>query len=350
MIRYLISRLVLVSVLVLVLISGSFGLVSLMPGDPAQAILGEFASPEQVAQLHAQLGLDQPFLQRWLTYLGNVLQGDLGTSYFSRTSITHEMLVRLPSTLVVLVPGLVIAVVLGVGMGTVSGYARGRAADKAISVATAVILAVPEFALALALIFVFFQKLNVSPPPLGMLSTEIIPPAPATGSVVIDSVLTGSWATLASILNHAILPAVCMGIFFAAYFARAVRTGLTASLRSSQVEFARACGLSEFTVYRYAMADNRRTLLTYLVILFGSSLSGAVILESVFSWPGVGGWALAGILKVDIPVIQGFVLMVGTALLVAYVVIDVIMTMVDPRVRQQVIRAPLRRRRRAAQA
>jgi peptide/nickel transport system permease protein len=121
-----------------------------------------------------------------------------------------------------------------------------------------------------------------------------------------------------------------------------VRAGLTVALRSPQVEFARACGLSELTVYRYAMGDMRRTLLTYLVILFGSSLSGAVILESVFSWPGVGGWALNGILKVDIPVIQGFVMIVGTALLVSYVVIDVVMTMVDPRVRQQVIRAPMR--------
>jgi len=110
------------------------------------------------------------------------------------------------------------------------------------------------------------------------------------------------------------------------------------------VEFARACGLREITVYRYAMADIRRTLLTYLVILFGSSLSGAVILETVFSWPGVGGWALAGILKVDVPVIQGFVLMIGTALLIAYVMIDVVMTMMDPRVRQQVIRTPMRLR------
>jgi peptide/nickel transport system permease protein len=342
MIRYLVSRLVLAVVLVLLLISCSFGLVSLMPGDPARAVLGEYATPEQVAELHAQLGLDKPFLHRWFDYIVQVLHGDLGTSYFTGESITHEILVRLPSTMVILVPGLAIAVLLGVGLGTLSAYTRGRAGDRVVSVFTAVTLAVPEFALALALIFVFFQKLHVSPPPLGMLSTSVIAPASITGSVVIDSVLSGSWVVLGSIINHAVLPAVCLGIFFAAYFARAVRAGLTVALRSPQVEFARACGLSELTVYRYAMGDMRRTLLTYLVILFGSSLSGAVILESVFSWPGVGGWALNGILKVDIPVIQGFVMIVGTALLVSYVVIDVVMTMVDPRVRQQVIRAPMR--------
>jgi peptide/nickel transport system permease protein len=343
LIRYLLSRTVLAVGLLIGLISLSFGLVSLIPGDPAVTILGDAAGPDEIAKVHTQLGLDEPFGQRYLDYLGRTLHGDLGKSYFTGSPITHELLTRLPNTLVLLVPGLALAVVIGVLMGTISAYRRGRAADKAMSVASAVILAIPEFALALILVFVFFQKLYVVPAPLGMLDAQDVPPPGDTGSVVIDALLAGSWSTLFSIARHAILPIVTLGVFFAAYFAKPVRTGLTQALRSPQVEFARASGLGEFMVYRYAMADIRRSLMTYLVILFGSSLSGAAILESVFSWPGIGGWSLDGVLKGDIPVIQGFVLVLGASTIGAYLILDVVITVLDPRVREQAIK-PRRRR------
>lgn len=336
MIRFVVGRIVLAGVLVIVVISACFALVSLIPGDPAFAVLGEFATPEQVADLNRKLGLDQPFLIQWWHYLTSALSGNLGTSYFSGSPITEEILVRLPSSLLLVVPGIFLAVVIGVGIGTASAYRRGSAVDRALSGFTSATLALPEFALALILIYVFFQILHVAPPPLGMLSPlDPLPPA-HTGSVLIDAVLSNSWSTIGVAVSRAVLPIVTLGIFFSAFFARVVRTGLTAALLSPQVEFARACGLSEFTVFRYAMGDIRRTLLTFLVILTGGALSGAVILETVFSWPGIGTWALNGILKVDIPVIQGFVLIIATTLLFAYVAVDVLIAFVDPRVRAQV--------------
>lgn len=336
MIRFVVGRIVLAGVLVIVVISACFALVSLIPGDPAFAVLGEFATPEQVADLNRKLGLDQPFLIQWWHYLTSALSGNLGTSYFSGSPITEEILVRLPSSLLIVVPGIFLAVVIGVAIGTASAYRRGSAADRALSGFTSATLALPEFALALILIYVFFQILHIAPPPLGMLSPlDPMPPA-QTGSVLIDAVLSNSWGTIGVALGRAVLPIVTLGIFFSAFFARVVRTGLTAALLSPQVEFARACGLSEFTVFRYAMGDIRRTLLTFLVILTGGALSGAVILETVFSWPGIGTWALNGILRVDIPVIQGFVLIIATALLFAYVAVDVLIAFIDPRVRAQI--------------
>ncbi|MFE4413989.1 ABC transporter permease [Streptomyces sp. NPDC056821] len=344
MIRYLLSRIVLAGALLIGLISLSFGLVSLIPGDPAVSILGDAATPDEIAKVHAQLGLDMPLGQRYLDYLSRTLHGDLGKSYFTGSPITHELLTRVPNTLVLLVPGLLLALLIGVLMGTVSAYRRGRAADKAMSVASAVILAIPEFALALILVFVFFQKLYAVPPPLGMLGAQDVPPPAQSGSVVIDAFLAGSWSTLISIAQHAILPIATLGIFFAAYFAKPVRTGLTQALCSPQVEFARASGLSEITVYRYAMADIRRVLMTYLVNLFGASLSGAAILETVFAWPGIGGWSLDGVLKGDIPVIQGFVLVLGASTIGAYLILDIVITVLDPRMREQAIK-PRRHRR-----
>ena len=337
MIRYLFSRLTLVAALLVGLMSISFGLVSLIPGDPAVAILGEYATKDEISAVHAQLGLDEPLAQRFSEYITRTLHGDLGESYFTKTSISHEMLVRLPNTLALVIPGLLLAVVLGTAIGTASAYRRNRLPDRILSVVTSVILSVPEFALALVLLFVFFQRLRLAPAPLGMLFPSDIAPPTSTGSLIVDAVQAGAWSTLLSIAEHAVLPVITLGIFFAAYFAKAVRTGLTAALRSPQVEFARACGLNEWTVYRYAMSDVRRSLLTYWVILFGASLSGAAILESVFSWPGIGGWSLNGVLKVDIPVIQGFVLIMGASTLIAYVLLDVVTTLLDPRLRLQML-------------
>lgn len=336
MIRFVLGRIVLAGVLVVVVISACFGLVSLIPGDPALAVLGEYATPEQVADLNRKLGLDQPFLLQWWHYLTSALSGNLGTSYFSGGPITEEILVRLPSSLLLVVPGIFLAVVIGIAIGTASAYRRNGPVDKALSAFTSATLALPEFALALILIFIFFQTLHLAPPPLGMLSPlDQMPPA-QTGSVLIDAVMSNSWGTIGAAMARAVLPTVTLGIFFSAFFARVVRTGLTAALLSPQVEFARACGLSEFTVFRYAMGDIRRTLLTFLVILTGGALSGAVILETVFSWPGIGTWALDGILRVDIPVIQGFVLIIATTLLFAYVAVDVLIAFIDPRVRAQI--------------
>jgi len=343
MIRFVLGRIVLAGILVIVVISACFGLVSLIPGDPAFAILGEFATPEQVAELNRKLGLDQPFLIQYWNYLTSALSGDLGVSYFSGAPITAEILTRLPASLLLVVPGIFLAVVIGVAIGSASAYRRGTAVDRALSGVTSATLALPEFALALIMIFVFFQILQIAPPPLGMLSPlDPLPPV-VTGSVLIDAVLSGSWDTIGVALRRAVLPTLTLGIFFSAFFARVVRTGLTAALLSPQVEFARACGLSELTVFRYAMGDIRRTLLTFLVILTGGALSGAVILETVFSWPGIGTWALNGILRVDIPVIQGFVLIITTTLLFAYVAIDVLIAFIDPRVRAQVTAAGTKR-------
>jgi peptide/nickel transport system permease protein len=336
MIRFVLGRVVLAAVLLVVVISASFALVSLIPGDPALAVLGEFATPDQVAELRTQLGLDQPLFSQWWTYLTSALAGDLGTSYFSGNPVTEEILIRLVPSLLLVVPGILLAVTFGTVIGALSAYRRGGRLDRTLSAYTSATLALPEFALALIMIYVFFQILRVSPPPLGMLSPlDPLPPV-VTGSVLLDAVLSNSWQTVGSALSRAVLPILTLGIFFSAFFARVVRTGLTSALRSPQVEFARACGLSEWMVFRYAMGDIRRTLLTFLVILTGAGLSGAVILETVFSWPGIGTWALTGILQVDIPVIQGFVLIVASTLLFAFVAVDILIAFIDPRVRAQV--------------
>jgi peptide/nickel transport system permease protein len=333
MIRYIAARLAIVAVSLLGLITLSFLLVSLIPGDPARLILGDFATPEDVAAVHKQLGLDKPFPERYVDYVSSTLQGDLGTSYFTSLPVRDDILARLPNTLVVLIPGIVMGLILGLAVGSIGAYFRRRLPDRFVGTWITTSQAIPEFVIGLLLIYVFFFALGVAPAPIGMLDATAVRPEPITGSEPLDALLTGQWATLANIGAHAVLPIVTIGVFLATYFAKTARSGLAQSLRSPQVEFARACGLRERTVFRYALTAVRTSLLTYIVILFGASLGGAAIVEVLFAWPGVGGWSLQGVIKGDVPVIQGFVLIMGVATLLAYVALDVIVVLLDPRAR-----------------
>ncbi|GAA5202082.1 ABC transporter permease [Arthrobacter gyeryongensis] len=344
MIRYIITRLVTAFLLLLGLITLSFGLVSLLPGDPAVALLGEYATPGDIARIHAQLGLDLPFWERYLQYMTRTLSGDLGHSFFTSRSVSTEILIRLPNTLIYLIPGLGLALLIGMGGGTLAAYRFGRVTDKSFAFGISILMAMPEFVLALLLLFIFYQQLHMAPAPLGMLSSTQITPPSVTGSIPIDAVLAGQWGIIGSVLSRAFLPIVTIGLFFAAPFAKTVRSGLLQVLQSPQIEFARACGLRPIQVFRYALSDIRGSIMTYLVFLFAASLSGAAIIESVFSWPGVGGWALDGVLKSDVPVIQGFVLIMGVASLFGYVLLDTLITLLDPRTRRSGITKPKLRR------
>ncbi|WP_248763326.1 ABC transporter permease [Pseudarthrobacter sp. SSS035] len=337
-VAYVIRRIIIGWFLFIGLLSLSFFLVSMLPGSPAKALLGEYATPEDIARLNETLGLDKPLLSRYFDYISNAMVGDFGNSFFTGRPVLDDLLVRVPNTLVYLVPGLLLALLLGVIFGSVAAYRYRRPADRAYTVGSSVLLAVPEFVLALLLIVAFFSVLGIAPAPVGMLSGSDAQPPSSTGSVVLDAPLAGYWGSFAAILSHAALPIVTVGVFFAAPVSKIVRTGMVQALASPQIEFARACGLRPLQLFRYAVVEIRGTIMTYFVIILASSISGAAIIESVFSWPGVGGWSLAGVLANDIPIIQGFVVIMGTASLAGYIVLDVATTLLDPRTRAQVSR------------
>lgn len=333
---FIVRRLIVGWFLFLGLLTLSFALVSMLPGSPARAILGEFATPADIEALNHRLGLDQPFLIRYLNYISEAMQGRFGSSFFTNIPVMDSLMQRVPSTLIYLIPGLLLATALGIVFGAIAAYRYGKRSDRVYTVGSSVMLAVPEFVLALVLIVVFFSWMKIAPAPVGMTSaTDALPPT-VTGSVVIDCILGGYWGTLASIFQHSLLLIVTVGLFFAAPVSKIVRTGLVQVLSSPQIEFARACGLRPKQVFGYAMADIRGTIMTYFIIILASSISGAAIVEAVFSWPGVGGWALTGVLANDVPVIQGFVVVMGVASLAGYIVLDVTTTLLDPRTRGQV--------------
>lgn len=296
------------------------------------AIAGGFATDERVAEIEEELGLDQPLLTRYTNYLGDLSNGDLGESFYTRRSVREEILERLPNSIELIVPALALAALLGLALGSVSAYFRQRMPERVMRLVITATQSVPDFLLALLLIYVVFFVLGWAPSPVGRLGIVENPPEPITNFLIVDSVLRGQWAILGSLMYHLMLPVLALGVVYSAYFAKTSRTALTSSLGSQQVEFARACGLPERQVFWYAFLAVRTPLLTYGAILLGSLLGGAAIVETIFSWRGLGQWALDAMLKLDLPAIQGFVLVVGLLTLLIYLLLDLVVLILDPRV------------------
>ncbi|MFI0486579.1 ABC transporter permease [Actinomadura sp. 9N215] len=331
--RLIVRRLLILPLSLFILVTLSFGLIELIPGNPAVAIAGSGATHAEVQRISTQLGLDRPLAERYLDYLGDTVRGDLGTSYFSGQSVATELRHRMPATLELIVLGLALASGVGLGLGTLMAYrARGFSA-RLSNWLTSVLQSAPDFLLGLLLIYLVFFKLGWVPSPVGQLGLADESVAPKTGFMLVDTLLAGRADLFASHVQHLVLPVVTLGLVYGAFMARLTESLLSKALRAPQVEFARACGLRERDVLRYAVLDVRGALLTYVAILFGTLIGGASILDRLFSWQGAGAWALDGILKLDAPVIQGFILAAGALTILAYLACDVASTLLDPRVR-----------------
>lgn len=332
LLAFVAKRLLLVPVSLFVVASLAFGLVALMPGDPAVTVLGGFATKAEVEHVHHVLGLDRPLGQRYLDYLGRLAHGDLGQSFYTGQPVASDIARYLPNTLELIVLSLGFAAILGLVLGATGAYFQRRWPDWLSSGATTAIQSVPDFVLGLVLIYAIFFVLRLVPAPVGRLSIGDAAPPTVTHFLLIDSLLGGDWAVLASALGHSVLPVVTLGVVYSAYFAKTARTSLAQAMNSPQVEFARACGLRERTVLGYALLTARTPLLTYGAILFGALIGGEAIIETIFSWRGVGQWALEAVLKLDVPVIQGFIIVAGLATLLIYLILDVLVAILDPRV------------------
>jgi ABC-type dipeptide/oligopeptide/nickel transport system permease component len=262
-----------------------------------------------------------------------VFRGDLGNSYLTGSSVLGELMRRLPNSFILIIPSLILAAVFGVIIGALGAYFRQRTVGRVSSVFISMAQGIPPFFLGVVLIYLFVFQMRIFPTPVGMLYSNTPPSPSVTGVTLYDAIIAGNFDALGAIAAHAILPVISSAIFLAAYFAKTIRTSVTQTLVAPQIEFARGCGLPEWQVMRYALLSSRTAALTYAAILFGVSLSAQAIIEVVFAWPGTGAWALDGVLKGDLPIIQGFILVTGAIVIVTYLALDVIVAMLDPRIR-----------------
>jgi len=244
-----------------------------------------------------------------------------------------ELSERLPATMELVILALIVAGIVGLFLGVLGAYYRGRKVDQITRGTVTLFQSIPDFLMALLLIFFLFYLWSVAPAPVGRLGFSDVAVDTTTGFLLIDTLIAGDVNAFFVAGQHLFLPVLALGIVYAAYFGKTARSTMAIALDSTQVEFARACGLPERKVVYYAFLQARTPILTYGAILFGALIGGAAIIETIFSWPGVGNWALSAILSLDIPVIQGFILAAGFVTITLFLLLDVLIVLLDPRVR-----------------
>ena len=310
-----------------------FLLVKAVPGDPAQLILGERASAESLAKVRMDLGLDRPWYVQYAKFAGGLfLHGDFGRSIKSHEEISAILLNKFPATFELATLAMVFAIFLGIPAGLVSSIWPGTFFDF-ISMSIAVAgVSMPIFWLALMLIYVFGLQLQWFPLSgrLGIESNY----EPSTGLIFLDSLAKGDLGLFWDGVKHICLPAVALGTIPMAIIARMTRASMLEVMLQDYVRTAKAKGLSFSSVFlKHALKNAAVPILTILGLQFGLLLGGAIITETVFSWPGIGSWLLESVFSRDYPALQGGILIVATAFVLVNLCVDLLYRFVDPRMR-----------------
>jgi peptide/nickel transport system permease protein len=326
------QRLVWLPLVIWAVSSFTFLALRLVPGDVATTMSIAAMTPAQIAAIRAQWGLDQPLHLQYLAFLGELLRLDLGTSFTQARPVAALLAERMPPTIELALVALLFSVVFGVGTGVVSALFRNQWPDYLCRFVAVLGFSIPWFWLALMLIAVFSVGLGWTPV-TGQLDPSL-QLRRVTNFIIIDSLLSGNWAALWDYMLHLLLPTVAIGLSVAGFIARITRSSLLEVLRQDYVRVARSKGLGErLIVLRHVLRNALLPILTFIGLMFGSLLGGAVVTETVFAWPGVGKMLVDAIFRRDFPVVQGTVIVIAVIYVVINLLVDLLYVAIDPRLR-----------------
>lgn len=301
---YLLRRLAQAVLILLGVSLVTFVLLYLLPADPARQIAGRSATPEVVSNIRAQLGLDRPFHEQYLRYLGALLQGDLGRSYLQRTEVATLILSRLPASLLLMVGAILCELVLGLTMGVIAALRRNTGTDHALMLTSFIGVSAPQFVVGMLLLYIFAWQLAWFP--------------------------LGGYGSFA----HLVLPSLTLGLLGAGWYSRMMRSAMLDVLRQDYMRTARAKGLGAWrVVLAHALPNALLPIIAMIGIDIGLFMSGIVVVESVFGWPGIGQLTWQAIQRVDIPIIMGVTLVSAVAIVLGNLLADLIAPFIDPRIK-----------------
>lgn len=335
--KYLLRRLALTFVQLFGIVIAVFFLIRLLPADPVARLVGLLATEDAYNQAKASLGLDRPLGTQLSAYLGvspgeaGLLQGNLGKSWVTSSPIADEIRQFLPITLELITYSFLIALLIAVPVGAVSAIRPGGIIDRITFGYGLFAGAQPEFWWGLVFVFFFYFQWRIAPAPLGRLSPQLSPPPFVTGFVTIDSLLSGQGDVFVDGVRHLMLPILTLVFVLTGPIIKMVRQNMVKVLRSDFILYARSSGLPEYRIALYTLRGAFAPSMTLIGILFGYMLSGAVLVEQVFSLGGLGQYAVRSILAFDYPAIQGVVLVITAFSLLIYLLIDIIHVTLDPR-------------------
>lgn len=307
-----------------------FLIANVVPTDPARIIAGESATEAQIVALRARMGLDRPLYEQFAIYVRDLATGDMGRSLYTQRAISDDLMRRLPATLELTVVSVLLAILVGVPLGVVSAIRRNSWIDQGVRVLSVSGLAVASFWLALELQMLFSTRLGWTP--LNGRISGFGPPG-ITGAFLIDSLLVGDWASFGSAARHMALPAITLALPAAATLVRFARAGVLEVINSNYVLYESAMGLPRpMIVWKYVLRNALISTVTQIGLIFGALFSGAVVVEAVFDWPGLGTYAVNSILQSDTKAILGFSILVGAVFVGINLVVDIVHTLIDPRI------------------
>lgn len=332
MLKLLLRRLAVLPVMLLGVTLLTFTISHLIPADPARVAAGLNAPEEQVQRLREEMGLTRPLPTQYLLYLSGLLQGDWGKSALNQKPVVADILQSLPATLEMLVLSTLGFIILGVPFGIFMGISRSKAAGMLLSVVSYTSMAFPVFWLGLTFQVIFYRWLDWFPA-AGRIAQNVTPPATLTGFYTVDSLLTGNWAALGSSLEHLVLPVACLALARFAVTARFIALGMREALSTDYVRTAHAKGLSRTRVIlKHALRNVLIPVTTMTGLQFGWMLGGSVLIESVFTWPGIGWYAWRSIVALDFQPIMGITLVFSFAFILINLITDLLYELLDPRI------------------
>ncbi len=311
----------------------TFVVTHVVPSDPVSVALGPKATPEQVALMREQWGLDKPIYVQYGRYLASVLRGDLGVSMHTGRAVTEELASYIPATIELTTFSMALALVIGVPLGMLAAVRRDTLFDHATRFFSLIGISAPPFWLALLMLIVFYLDLEWFPGS-GRLCLDVPPPVNITGIYTLDSLLTLNWPAFKDAVHHLILPGVCFSAQIVGVVLRMTRSSTLDVLRQDYIRTARAKGLRDrLILFRHILRNALIPVVSVSGNLYGQLLAGAILLETIFSWPGLGQYAVKSIMYMDLQPIMGFTLFVAILYVLVNLMTDILYVLIDPRIR-----------------
>ncbi len=335
--KYILRRLIFVIFLLIGVSFFVFILSNSVPGDPTVAFLSSrnLNNEEMVTAFRAKWGMDKPLLVRYGIYLKNVAKGDLGTSIRTRRPVVEDLKEYFPATVELALFATILAVFFGILFGIISARKQNTLLDQSLRGFSVIGVSAPSFWLALLFLFLFYYKLGWAPGP-GRLSFNMRPPVGRTGLFVFDALLEGRWDVARDALAHLVLPGIVLALFTMGLITRTTRSNILEVLTMDYIRTARAKGLSwDRVVRRHALGNAMIPVITVVSIGFANLLGGTVLVETIFSWPGIGQYAYKSATSLDFPAITGVSILIACIYVVINLVIDILYGVLDPRVRYE---------------
>ena len=335
MANYIVRRLLLVPLLLVGIATLTFTVTHTIPADPLATLVSErqLSNPEVVRAAKEQWGLDKSLPQQYLVYLGNLVQGDMGVSFRTRHPVTEDLTQRLPATVELTLVALIFGTVTGVVLGVIAAWRRNTRIDSFSRLIALIGSSIPVFWAGAILLFILWAQLDWAPGP-GRLSSRAPAPTDRTGMFTVDALLDRDLGTFWDAFSHLLLPGLVLGWVLMGTITRLVRASMLEVLDQDYIRTARAAGISERLVMRrYALRNAMLPTLTIVGLAFATLIAGAFLVEIVFTWPGIGTYAVESARNLDIPGVMGVSIFGGLMFLLANLATDIIYAFVDPRIR-----------------